>query len=269
MLAKRKTIKDIQAQKGGIPIVCLTAYSASYAKLLDTHVDVLLVGDSLGMVLYGMESTLGVTMEMMKQHGAAVARGSSQACIVVDLPFGSYQATPEEAFRNAADIMRFTGCTAVKLEGGRELAPTVRFLVERGIPVMGHAGLMPQSVHVLGGFRSQGHSELEGQAILDDALAVQDAGAFAIVLEGINEQLARKITEKLHIPTIGIGASPACDGQVLVTDDMLGLFQGKQPKFVKHYAGLHEIVSQAVRDFSDDVRGRVFPTSKHCYTSKS
>lgn len=265
---QRKTTASIQEQKGKTPIVCLTAYSAPYAKILDSHVDLLLVGDSMGMVLYGLPSTLGVTLEMMKQHGAAVMRGSSKACVVVDMPFGTYQVSPQEAFRNAAEIMQFTGCSAVKLEGGVELADTICFLVERGIPVMGHVGLMPQHMNVYGGFRSQGHSQTQAEKILADAKAVEAAGAFAVVLEGTAEPLAKQITLELHIPTIGIGASPACDGQVLVTEDVLGLFQDFQPKFVKRYADFAHLIDQAVEHYATEVRTRVFPGKEHCYIQK-
>ena len=226
--------------KGGTPIVCLTAYTSLTAVLLDDRVDLLLVGDSLGMVLYGMESTLGVTLEMMIAHGQAVMRGSKRACVIVDLPFGSYQESKESAFRNAARVMKEVGCAGVKLEGGVEMAETIRFLAERGIPVLGHVGLLPQSVNTAGGFRSLGRGEKEAAAIIEDAKAVGEAGAFAMVIEGTVEPLARDITGIVPVPTIGIGASPACDGQILVTEDLIGLFSDFKPKFVKRYAELGE-----------------------------
>lgn len=251
--------------KGGTPIVCLTAYTAPMARLLDAEVDVLLVGDSLGMVLYGMDSTLGVTLDMMIAHGCAVMRGSARACVLVDMPFGSYQVSPEEAFRNAARIMQETGAAGIKLEGGREMAATIRFLVERGIPVCGHIGLMPQSVHVAGGFRSQGRGETEAANIMADADAVAAAGAFAVVVEGTVEPLARRLTQQLPIPTIGIGASPACDGQILVTEDLIGLFAEFKPRFVERYANVGAVVADAVGRFAEDVRHRRFPTLDHCF----
>ncbi len=262
---KRTTIRDIRARKGKEPVVALTAYTTPIARLLDPHVDVLLVGDSLGMVLYGMDSTLGVSLDMMIAHGKAVVRGSTLACVVVDLPFGSYQESPEQAFRNAARVMMETGCAAVKLEGGREMAPTIRFLAERGIPVMAHIGLMPQAVNAIGGFRSQGRDETEAAAIRADAHAVANAGAFSVVIEGTVEPLARAITGEISIPTIGIGASPACDGQVLVSDDMLGLFSDFTPKFVKRFDNLAGRVSDAAAAYAADVKARSFPADEHCF----
>ena len=233
---KRATIRDVV--KGGTPSVWLTCYTASTAQWLDAHVDVMLVGDSLGMVLYGFPSTLAVTLDMMIQHGAAVMRGSKTALVVVDLPFGTYQGSPTQAFESAARIMKETGCGAVKLEGGAEMAETVRFLVDRGIPVCGHVGLMPQSLNADGGFRARGKTELDAEKIERDARAISEAGAFAIVIEGTVEPVARAITEAIPTPTIGIGASPACDGQVLVIDDLLGVFADFTPRFVKRYAEL-------------------------------
>ena len=264
-LAKRVGVAAIRARKGGEPIVCLTAYSAPFARLLDPHVDILLVGDSLGMALYGFDSTLPVTLDMMIAHGAAVVRGSARALVAVDMPFGSYQRSPADAFESAARVMAQTGCSAVKLEGGVEMAETIAFLVQRGIPVMGHVGLTPQSVNALGGYRSRGHDEAEAAQIAGDAHAVADAGAFAIVLEGMVEPLARRITAELAIPTIGIGASPACDGQVLVTEDMVGLFSEFIPKFVKRYAELGEQLSAAVAAYASDVRARRYPSDEHVY----
>ncbi len=256
---KRLTTRDIRLMKGERPIVSLTAYTASIARRLDPHVDVLLVGDSVGMVVYGDETTLGVTLDMMIRHGQAVVRGSARACVIVDLPFGSYQESPAQAFRSAARVLAETGGSGIKLEGGIEMAETVRFLIERGIPVMGHVGLKPQSVHVHGGFRTLGDNDKEALAILNDGLAIASAGAFAIVLECIPEALARKITKTLDVPTIGIGASAQCDGQVLVIDDVIGLYGESSPKFVKRYAELGAEVSSAAAEYASDVRARRFP----------
>jgi 3-methyl-2-oxobutanoate hydroxymethyltransferase len=258
---KRKSVRDIR--KGGDPIVFLTAYTAPMARFLDPHVDVLLVGDSLGMVLYGLDSTLAVTLEMMIAHGAAVMRGSQRACVIVDLPFGSYQESPAQAFRNAARVLAETGCAAVKLEGGAELAETIRFLTSRGIPVCGHIGLLPQSVNAAGGYRTHGREAAEAARIAADARAVADAGAFAMVIEGTLEPLARAITEDIAVPTIGIGASPACDGQVLVSEDILGLFADFTPRFVRRYADLGPEISAAAAAYAADVRARRFPGPEH------
>jgi len=262
---RRIGVPDIRARKGGEPIVSLTAYTAPMAGFLDPHVDFLLVGDSLGMVLYGFDSTLPVTLDMMIAHGAAVVRGSSRACIVVDLPFASYEASPETAYTAAARVLAETGCAAVKLEGGVAMAKTIAFLVARGIPVMAHIGLTPQSSNAFGGFRVQGRDDARAQAIRDDARAVTEAGAFAVVIEGVPESLGREITEDIEIPTIGIGASPACDGQVLVTEDMVGLFGAFTPKFVKRYAELGTEVGDAAAAYASDVRARAFPASEHCF----
>lgn len=261
----RITVPALRQRKGGEPIVVLTAYTTPIARLLDAEVDILLVGDSLGMVLYGLPSTLGVTLDMMIAHGAAVVRGASQACVVVDMPFGSYQESPEQAFRNCARVMAETGAQAVKLEGGAVLAPTIRFLVDRGIPVMGHVGLLPQSVNVAGGFRAHGRAQEEAHQILADAEAVAEAGAFSMVVEGVVESLGRRIAETVHVPTIGIGASVACDGQVLVIDDLLGLFNDFQPRFVKRYAELGQAVREAAAAYASDVRARRFPGPEHCF----
>ncbi|TCQ10077.1 ketopantoate hydroxymethyltransferase [Rhizobium sp. PP-F2F-G36] len=266
---RRLTPSAIQALKGERPIVSLTAYTTPIARLLDPHVDFLLVGDSLGMVLYGMESTLGVTLEMMIAHGQAVMRGTSAACVVVDMPFGSYQESREQAFRNAARILKETGCSAIKLEGGAEMAETVDFLSSRGIPVLGHVGLMPQLVNTTGGYRSLGRTEREAAKIRRDAKAIDDAGAFAIVVEGTVEPLAREITGSLKAPTIGIGASPACDGQILVSDDMLGLFNDFKPRFVKHFANLAPQISAAAEAYAAEVKARSFPGPEHTFTVKS
>lgn len=266
---KRITVPQIRAMKGGTPVVCLTAYTSLTAVLLDESVDLILVGDSLGMVLYGMDSTLGVTLDMMIAHGLAVMRGSKKACVIVDLPFASYQESKECAFRNAARVMKEVGCSGVKLEGGEEMAETIRFLTERGIPVLGHVGLLPQSVNTAGGFRSLGREEKEAEAIISDAEAVAEAGAFAMVVEGTYEQVARKITEIVPVPTIGIGASPACDGQILVTEDLVGLFSDFKPKFVKRYAELGASIAEAGRAYAEEVRARRFPTFDHCFGVKS
>jgi 3-methyl-2-oxobutanoate hydroxymethyltransferase len=262
---KRVTTRDIRARKGGEPLVVLTAYTAPIARLLDPHCDVLLVGDSLGMVVYGMDTTLGVTLDMMINHGRAVVKSSAHACVVVDMPFGSYQESPEQAFRNCARVMVETGCAAVKLEGGRELAATIRFLTERGVPVMAHIGLKPQAVHAAGGFRAQGRVDAEADAIRADARAITEAGAFAVVVEGTVEPVARALSNEISIPTIGIGASAACDGQVLVIDDVLGLFDDFTPKFVKRYADLRPIITQAVESYAAEVRARSFPGPEHCF----
>lgn len=264
---KRVTTRDLRARKGSgsQPIVCLTAYTAPMAQFLDPHVDLLLVGDSLGMVLYGMDTTLAVTVDMMINHGKAVMRGSQKACVVIDMPFGSYQESKEQAFRNAARIMAETGCAAVKIEGGCELAETIAFLVERGVPVMGHVGLKPQSVHAAGGFRAHGRDAAEAARVMADAKAVADAGCFNIVLEGTIESLAREITAAVEVPIIGIGASPLCDGQVLVTEDTLGLFSTFTPKFVKRYADLGAQIGEAAAQYAAEVRDRTFPAAEHCF----
>jgi 3-methyl-2-oxobutanoate hydroxymethyltransferase len=264
---QRLSITQIKRRKGGDKLVCLTAYTAPVARLLDDAVDLLLVGDSLAMVVYGFDSTLPVTLDMMIAHGAAVVRATNHAVIVVDLPFGSYQASPADAFRAAARVMAETGCLAVKLEGGEEMAETVAFLTRRGIPVMGHVGLTPQSVNQLGGYRSRGHQDAERRKIIADGAAIAEAGAFSLVIEGVNEGLARELTEAVAIPTIGIGASPACDGQILVTDDMLGLFAEFTPKFVKRYAALGETIRAAARDYAEDVRSARFPAPEHTYAA--
>jgi len=256
------------ARKGGDPIVSLTAYTTPMAKLLAPHVDFLLVGDSLGMVLYGMDSTLGVTLDMMINHGQAVCRGAGGTCVIIDMPFGSYEESPQVAFRNAARVMKETGAAGVKLEGGVEMKETIEFLSTRGIPVLGHIGLMPQSVNTAGGFRSHGRTDEEAASIMDDAWATTHAGAFAMVIEGTVEPLARHITETVPIPTIGIGASPACDGQILVSEDVMGLFNDFQPKFVKRFANLGEEVSKAASQYADEVRARTFPAKEHCFGVK-
>ncbi len=266
---RRTTVPQIRARKGGEPIACLTAYTAPVAKHLDPYLDLLLVGDSMAMVIYGMDSTVGVTVDMMIAHGKAVVRATEQALIVVDLPFGSYQESPQQAFRTAARIMGETGCQAIKIEGGREMAETVRFLTERGVPVLAHVGLMPQSVNTAGGFKAQGRNDAEAQRIIADAEAIAEAGAFAIVIEGTMEPVAREITQRIAIPTIGIGASPVCDGQILVTDDLVGMFTDFKPKFVKRYANLGDELKKAAAAFADDVRNRRFPEPEQCFGIKT
>ncbi|MFP6734403.1 MAG: 3-methyl-2-oxobutanoate hydroxymethyltransferase [Rhodospirillales bacterium] len=265
---KRISVPDIAARKGGEPVVCLTAYTAPMAKILDPHVDMLLIGDSMGMVLYGMPSTLGVTLEMAINHAAAVVRGSRRACIIVDMPFATYEESPELAFRNCARVLSETGCAGIKLEGGEEMADTVRFLVERGIPVQGHVGLMPQSVNAAGGYRVQGKNPEEAAKIKADARAISDAGAFSIVIEGTVEDVAAEITGEIAALTIGIGASPACDGQVLVTEDAIGLFTDFTPKFVKKYADVGAEIGRAAAEYSAEVKSRAFPAAEHCYGKK-
>ena len=264
---KRVSVPEILAHKNAKPIVVLTCYHAHTARLLDSHVDVMLVGDSLGMVIHGMETTLSVTLEMMILHGQAVMRGSKQALVVVDMPFGSYEESPQVAFRNAARVIQETGCQAVKLEGGASMAETVRYLTGRGIPVMGHIGLTPQATNVMGGFRARGRTQEEWPAIEADAKAISEAGAFAIVLEGMAEPLAAKITGEIAVPTIGIGASPQCDGQILVMEDMLGL-NPNPPKFVRQYAHLGAEIGKAVKAYAEDVRARQFPGIENVYTMK-
>jgi len=266
---RRTTVPQIRARKGGEPVACLTAYTAPVAKHLDPHLDLLLVGDSMAMVIYGMDSTVGVTVDMMIAHGKAVVRATEQALVVVDLPFGSYQESPQQAFRTAAKVMAETGCQAVKIEGGQEMAETVRFLTERGVPVLAHVGLMPQSVNTAGGFKARGRDDAEAQRIIADAEAMAEAGAFAIVVEGVMEPLAREITRRVDVPTIGIGASPSCDGQILVTDDLVGMFTDFKPKFVKRYANLGDELQKAAAAFADDVRNRRFPEPEQCFGIKT
>ncbi len=260
---KRMSVPRLRARKGRDPIVCLTAYTAPIARLVDRHVDLILVGDSLAQVVHGMASTVPVPLELMIFHGQAVMRASEQALVVVDLPFGSYEESPEQAFRSASRVLKETGAAAVKLEGGATMAPTIRFLSERGIPVMAHIGLMPQQQN-LKGYKVAGRSADEWPAAMSDARAVEDAGAFAVVLEGMVPGLADQITAKLKIPTIGIGASPSCDGQILVVDDMLGLL-GQSPSFVRRYAELEPVVDEAIAAYAADVRSRRFPTAEHTY----
>ena len=261
---RRITAPQIAARKGGTPIVALTAYTAPMAALVDPHAEIILVGDSLGMVVHGLPSTLGVTTEMMILHGQAVMRGSRQAMVVIDMPFGSYEESPGQAFRNAARIMGETGCGAVKLEGGSRMAPTIRFLTERGIPVMGHVGLTPQATYTLGGFKTQGRETDSWARHLQDAQDVAEAGAFSIVVEGVVEALADRITEAVALPTIGIGGSAGCDGQILVLDDMLGL-TGRVPRFVRRFAELGPESDRAIADYAAAVRDRSFPGNDNVY----
>ena len=255
---------DIRARKGTTPLVVLTAYSTPVARLVDPHCDIVLVGDSVGMVVHGLPSTLGVTMEMMILHGRAVVRGAQKAMPVIDMPFGSYEESPQQAFRNASRLMAETGAPAVKIEGGVHMAETIAFLTARGVPVMAHVGLTPQSVNTLGGYKVVGRAE-EAEKVMADARAVEDAGAFSVVLEKVPEGLAARITQGLAIPTIGIGAGVHCDGQVLVVDDMLGLFTDFRPKFVKRYAELGKAADEAIAAYAADVRSRAFPAAEHSF----
>ena len=264
---KRLTAPDILARKGGLPIVTLTSYHAHTAALLDRHCDVILVGDSLGMVMHGLESTIPVTLDMMILQGKAVMRGSKHALVVVDMPFGSYEASKEQAFMSAVRVMKETGCGAIKLEGGTRMAETIAFLAERGIPVMAHVGLTPQSINSLGGFKTQGRDPADWAPIEADAKAVAAAGAFSVVVEAVAEPLAAKITRDIAIPTIGFGASAACDGQVLVLEDMLGL-SPRAPKFVKRYTDLGPAIDRAISAYAAEVRSRAFPTADHTYALK-
>jgi 3-methyl-2-oxobutanoate hydroxymethyltransferase len=264
---KRMTAPEIAARKGGEPIVALTSYHAHTAAIADPFVDLLLVGDSLGMVMHGYESTVPVSLELMIMHGRAVVRGARRALVVVDMPFGSYEESSAVAFRNAAHIMKETGCSAVKLEGGTRMAETIRFLVDRGVPVMAHIGLTPQSINVLGGFKTQGRVREQWAALEADAEAVAQAGAFSVVLEAMAEELSRKITQSISIPTIGIGASAGCDGQILVMEDMLGL-SPRVPKFVKEFGRVGEAIREAISAYASEVRTRTFPAREHTYAMK-
>jgi 3-methyl-2-oxobutanoate hydroxymethyltransferase len=265
---RRLTAPDIRARKGAEPIVCLTSYHAHTARLVDRYCDVILVGDSLGMVMHGFETTVPVTLDMMILQGHAVMRGSQRALVVVDMPFGSYEQSKEQAFASCARVLKETLCGAVKLEGGRRMAETVAFLVERGVPVMGHVGLTPQSINTIGSFRAQGRDEEDWAPIEADAKAVADAGAFAVVVEAVAEPLGRRITEQVAIPTIGIGASAACDGQILVLEDMLGL-SPRVPKFVKRYGQLGPGIEAAISDYAKEVRSRAFPGPEHVYPMRT
>ncbi len=256
---------EIRARKGGVPVVCLTAYTTPMAKFLDAHCDLLLVGDSLAMVVYGLETTRGVTLDIMIAHGQAVMRGSQRACVVVDLPHGTYEESPEMAVASARRVVDETGCQAVKLEGGVDMAETIAAIVAAGVPVLGHVGLLPQKAEHRGAFKIQGKDDAGAKQVVADAAAVTEAGAFALVIEGTVEPVARRITGEVPIPTIGIGASPACDGQILVTQDMVGLFADFTPKFVKRYADLGRELEDAAAAYADDVRTRRFPGLEHCF----
>jgi 3-methyl-2-oxobutanoate hydroxymethyltransferase len=268
---RRLTVPAIKGRKADgttkEPLVMLTAYTARQAQLLDEHCDILLVGDSLGQVIYGLPSTLQVTLEMMIAHGAAVVRGSYHSLVIVDMPFGAYEGSPGQAFASASRIMAETGCAAVKLEGGAAMAETIAFLSSRGIPVMAHVGLTPQAVNALGGYGARGRSQEEHAKIISDGKAVQEAGAFAVVAEGVIEPIAVALTQSLEIPVIGIGASAQCDGQVLVTDDMLGMFE-RVPRFVKRYEDLASVISKAAAEYASEVRTRSFPTAEQTYQPK-
>ena len=261
------TAADVLARKGGEPLVCLTAYTAPVAEILDEVCDVLLVGDSVGMVVHGLPTTVGVTLEMMILHGQAVMRGAKRAMVVIDMPFGSYEAGPEVAFANAVRVMKETGAQAIKVESGPVIAETVRYLVDRGVPVMGHVGLRPQAVLVEGGFKAKGRDDADRARVMAEAKATVEAGAFALVIEGVAEGLAREITEAVRAPTIGIGASAGCDGQILVTDDLLGLFDWT-PRFVRRYAELRGEIGRAVRAYAEDVRARRFPAEAETYFAR-
>jgi 3-methyl-2-oxobutanoate hydroxymethyltransferase len=263
--AQRVTVPQLVAFKGERKIAALTAYIAPIARLLDEAVDMLLVGDSTAMVGYAMPDTLSITVEMMSAHAAAVVRATEHACVIVDMPFGSYQQSPAQAFANAATILASSGASGVKLEGGLPLAETTRFLVDRGVPVLAHVGLMPQYRNTMGGFKAQGMTDAAARRILEDAQAHAQAGAFGVVLEGISEPLGREITEALSIPTIGIGASPACDGQILVTEDILGLSGDRIPKFARRFADAGQVIRQAAQDYAQSVREETFPTLAHCF----
>ncbi|QDQ86163.1 3-methyl-2-oxobutanoate hydroxymethyltransferase [Alcaligenaceae bacterium SJ-26] len=265
---RRTTIPQLVALKGQRKIAALTAYIAPIARAIDPHLDFILVGDSTAMVGYGLPDTLTISVEQMTAHAAAVVRATQRSAVVVDMPFGSYQESPEQAFRNAAHMMAHSGAAAVKLEGGAALAPTVAFLVARGVPVLAHVGLMPQYVNTMGGFKAQGMTDEAAARILADAQAHAEAGAFGVVLEGIAEPLARRITEALAIPTIGIGASPGCDGQVLVTEDILGLSGATIPRFAKRYADIGTQIGEAAAQYAEEVRTQAFPELEHCFGVK-
>lgn len=261
----RITVEQIRSRKGGTPIVSLTAYTAPMAKFLDPHCELLLVGDSLAMVIYGLETTRGVTLDMMIAHGQAVMRGSERCVVVVDLPHGTYETSADQAVVSAQRVISETGAQGVKLEGGVEMADTVRAIVDAGVPVFGHVGLLPQKAEHRGGFKIQGKDDAGAKQVIADAEAIAEAGAFAMVIEGTVEAVAREITERVPVPTIGIGASPACDGQILVTQDMVGLFADFTPKFVKRYADLGAAMEDAARQYAEDVRAGRFPGLEHCF----
>lgn len=261
---RRVTAPQITARKGGDPVVCLTAYDAPTAAILDDHCDLLLVGDSVGMVVHGLPSTVGVTLDMMILHGQAVMRGAHKAFVVVDLPFGSYEDSPQSAFKSASRVMMETGCQGIKIESGSYAAETIAYLVERGIPVMSHVGLRPQSMHVLGGFRARGRTKAVAENIVENAVAAAKAGSFAVVVEGVSAELADKVTKAVDVPTIGIGASPGCDGQILVTPDMMGMFS-RTPKFVKRYGDMKALLNDAAGQYAAEVKSRAFPSAEFTY----
>jgi len=264
---RRMTAPQITQRKGGEPIVCLTAYDAPTAAILDEYCDLILVGDSVGMVVHGLTTTVGVTLDMMIMHGQAVMRGSHKALVVVDMPFGSYEDSPVRAFKNASRVMMATGCQAVKIESGSYASETISYLVERGIPVMSHVGLRPQSMNVLGGFRARGRTKKIEDEIIENAIAADKAGSFAVVVEGVSAELANKVTKSVSIPTIGIGASAGCDGQILVTPDMMGQFD-RVPKFVKKFADMKGLLEQGAKDYAEEVKSRQFPGEKNTYKFK-
>lgn len=266
--ARRITAPQITARKGVEPIVCLTAYDAPTAETIDALVDLILVGDSLGMVVHGLPSTVGVTLEMMILHGQAVMRGSKTAMVVVDLPFGSYEQSKEQAFAAASRVMMETGCQAIKIESGSYATETISYLVERGIPVMSHVGLRPQSMHVLGGFKARGRTTDIADQIVANAKAADEAGSFAVVVEGVSEEIANIVTKAVDIPTIGIGASAQCDGQILVTPDMLGQFD-RVPKFVKKFGQQRQATRDAVEAYAEQVKNRSFPGEDNLYRFKA
>jgi len=266
---KKLTSQDIRAQKGTTPIVALTAYTAPIAKAMDNLVDFILVGDSLAMTIYGESSTVGIDLDTMIRHGRAVAKACNHACVVVDLPFGYYQKSPEQAFESASRILRETGCDAIKLEGGEEMAETVAFLTVRGVPVMGHIGLTPQAINTLGGFKTQGKEKKAGATLVRSARAIDEAGCFAVVVEGVVESVAKDIHNALSVPSIGIGATVDCDGQILVTDDLVGMFEEFKPKFVKRYAELMPQIRDAIETYATEVRERSFPGKEHIFQGKN
>lgn len=266
---QRVTVPQLMSRKGQRKIVALTAHNSVMAQLVDEFLDFVLIGDSTAMVAYGLPNTLSITVEQIAAHSAAVARSTSHACVVADMPFGSYQKSCEQAFENAAYLLAQGHADAVKLEGGANMAPTIAFLTSRGIPVLGHIGLMPQHVHTMGGYKAQGMTDEAAQQLLADAQAVAQAGAFGVVIEGVKESVAAEITAKVTVPTIGIGASAACDGQILVTEDMLGLNGDRVPRFVKRYADLATEIKAAVQRYADDVRVGAFPEDKHCFGIKA
>ncbi len=267
---RRPTTADIRAAKGAKePLACFTCYTAQMARAIDGHVDLILVGDSVGMTVYGFDTTLPVTLAMMIAHGQAVVRSTHATFVVVDMPFGSYEASPEQAFDSASRLMGETGAQAVKLEGGVEMAATISFLANRGVPVMAHVGLMPQRIQALGGFRAQGRTPEAALAVIRDAEAIADAGAFSVVVEAVPVDTGQRVTEAVGIPTIGIGAGPHCDGQILVIHDALGMFPAFTPRFVKRYADLSATISDAARQYAAEVRSGAFPAPEHTFKAVS